>query len=98
MDVVFVDSDLDRLETDASFTGSWSAAVVSKFRQRMQLIRSAADERDLSSLKSLHFERLKGKRDHQHSLRLNKQWRLILELRGKSPGKVVAIVSIEDYH
>lgn len=98
MEVEFSDSNLDRLETDPRFTGEFSAAVVSAFRRRMQMIRSAQDERDFYALKALHFEKLKGKRSHQHSMRLNDQWRLILEFKGKSPDKLVVIVSIEDYH
>lgn len=98
MEVVFADSKLDRLETDAAYTAGLPAPIVSKYRQRMQQIRAAEDERDLRNSKSLHFEKLQGNRSHQHSIRLNKQWRLILELRGDGTSKVVAIVSVEDYH
>lgn len=66
--------------------------------QQMQTIRGAPDERDLYVLKSLHFEKLKGQHSHQHSIRLNDQWRLILEFKGKAPNKTVVIVAIEDYH
>ena len=45
----------------------------------MQMIRAASDERTFYELKSLHFEKLKGDRSHQHSMRLNKQWRFIVE-------------------
>lgn len=98
MEVEFDDENLDRLETDARFMGGFSAALVSLFRRRMQTIRSAPDERDLYALKSLHFEKLEGQRSHQHSIRLNDQWRLILEFKGKAPNKTIVIVAIEDYH
>jgi proteic killer suppression protein len=49
-------------------------------------------------LRSLHFEKLKGARSHQHSMRLNAQYRLIVELHGKGQEKVVYVVGIEDYH
>jgi plasmid maintenance system killer protein len=29
---------------------------------------------------------------------LNKQWRLIIEFEGVTPNKLVAVISIEDYH
>ena len=64
----------------------------------MQVIRSAPDERVFYGMKSLHFEKLQGKRSHQRSIRLNDQWRLIIEFEGKDPGKIVVVVSIEDYH
>jgi len=98
MEVEFDDDDLNRLEVDPLFTGGHSAAIVSSFRLRMQQIRSAADERDFFALRSLHFKRLRGNRAHQHSMRLNRQFRLILELHGKGPQKVVRLVAIEDYH
>ncbi len=98
MEVEFDDENLDQLETDGRFMGGFSAALVAVFRRRMQTIRSAPDERDLYALKSLHFEKLKGQRGHQHSIRLNGQWRLILEFKGKAPNKTFVIVAIEDYH
>ncbi len=98
MEVEFDDDDLDRLETDAQFTAGFSQEIVRSYRRRMQQIRSAVDERDFFQLKSLRFEKLKGNREGQHSIRLNLQWRLILELRGAKPPKVVAIIEIVDYH
>lgn len=98
MDVEFDDEDLDRLEIDARFTAGLSQEVVRAYRRRMQQIRAFNDERDLYAVKSLHFEKLKGSREGQHSIRLNLQWRLILEIRGSHPCKVIGIVEIADYH
>jgi len=98
MEVRFADVRLDRLETDPKYDGGFSQAVVTAFRKRMQLIRAAPDERVFYQLKSLHFEKMKGNRSHQHSLRLNDQWRLILEFEANAPNKTVVVVGIEDYH
>jgi proteic killer suppression protein len=98
MDVEFRDAPLDRLETDASFSAGFSGAIVKAYRKRMQLIRAAPDERNFYALKSLHFEKLKGDRSHQCSMKLNDQWRLILELVGTGREKFAVIVGIEDYH
>ena len=98
MEVEFKNADLDNLETDSNFSGGYSQAIVSKFRQRMQLIRAAVDERAFRNLKSLHFEKLKGNRSHQYSIRLNEQWRLIIEFDKESTPKTVIIIGIEDYH
>ena len=92
------DEDLDRLETDPDFTGGRPAAAVKGFRKVMQFIRAAADERDFYAMRSLRFEKLQGARDHQRSMRLNDQWRLIVELEGKGENKVVVVKGIEDYH
>jgi proteic killer suppression protein len=98
MEVAFDDESLDRLETDPAFTGGFGDPVVKAFRKRMQQIRSAQDERTFFALRSLNFEKLKGDREGQHSMRLNSQWRLIVKLEGKAPMKVVRIIEITDYH
>lgn len=98
MDVEFGDQDLDRLETDADFNAGFSRAIVRAFRMRMQLIRDAVDERAFHEMRSLRFEKLKGARSHQYSMRLNQQWRLIIELKKAVPKNIVVIVGIEDYH
>ena len=98
MRVRFAEANLERLETDPRFTDGRSASVVKAYRSRLNFIRQAVDERDLYAWKSLHFEKLQGTRIHQHSLRLNDQWRLIIELEGAAPNKTVVIVAIEDYH
>jgi proteic killer suppression protein len=98
MEVEFADDDLDRLEVDRRFTAGHDRGVVKAFRKVMQVIRAAPDERDFYALKSLHFEKLQGARAHQRSMRLNDQWRLIVELKGEAPNKTVRVVGIEDYH
>ncbi len=98
MDVRYEDSELERLEFEPSFKGRWSQAVVKAFRKRMQAIRAATDERVFYQMKSFHFERLRGARRHQHSMRLNNQFRLIVEYEGESPNKTIVVISIEDYH
>ena len=98
MEVTHKDANLDRLEYDQTFTGGWPPAIVKSFRKKMQAIRDATDERDIRSMKSFHFEKLQPPRDHQHSIRLNDQWRLILEISGKGDKKLIEIIAIEDYH
>ena len=98
METVFADESLRRLESDPAFKGGFGREVVRAFRKRMQLIRGARDERDFYTLKSLHFEKLKGDREGQYSMRLNQQWRLILEIEKRSNSSTVVIVSIVDYH
>jgi proteic killer suppression protein len=98
MDVAFKDRSLDRLETDASFSAGFGDAVVKAYRKRMQQIRAATDERTFYALRSLHFEKLEGDRKGQFSMRLNDQWRLIVEVQGEAPKKTVYVIEIIDYH
>ena len=98
MEVEFDDPDLDRLEVDGMYTAGYGQAVVRGFRRVINAIRAALDERDLYALRGLRFEKLKGKRQHQHSLCINDQWRLIVEIRGEGATKRIGVVEIEDYH
>jgi toxin HigB-1 len=97
-EVSYRDESLERLERDANYSGGFSEPVVKAFRKRMWFIRNAVDERDLRECKSNHFEKLKGGRAHQFSIRLNDQWRLIIEIGGKGSNKRLVVVGIEDYH
>jgi proteic killer suppression protein len=97
MRVRHADKKIERLETDLRYTAGYDRALVKAFRKRMQLIRGAVDEREFFALKSLHYEKLKGKRQHERSIRLNDQFRLILQLE-EANGRIVVVIGIEDYH
>lgn len=98
MEIEFKHPSYDQLEIDAAFDAEFPLGVVKAYRKRIAFIRGALDERDFYAMKSLHFEKLKGDRAGQYSMRLNDQWRLILEFLPGQSGKVVVIVSIADYH
>ena len=98
MEVEFADEQWDRLEVEVGFNAGLAAEIVRAYRKVIQLIRSAPDERTFYAMKSLHFEKLKGDRAHQRSMRLNNKWRLILEIRQSNPKNVVVVIGIEDYH
>jgi proteic killer suppression protein len=98
MDVEFADEQWDQLETDPEFNAGFAREIVRAYRKRMQAIRAATDERTFYEMKSLHFEKLKGDRDHQRSMRLNSPWRLILEIKPSQPKNIVVVIGIEDYH
>lgn len=90
--------DLVRLYSEPGFDGGFPPGVTRAYRMRVQYIAKARDERDFYAWKSLRYKKLLGNRSHQRSMRLNAQWRLILELRKDDEGTVVVLISIEDYH
>jgi proteic killer suppression protein len=81
------------LEVDRAFTAGFAVEIVRGFRKAMMAIRAAQDSRDLYR-GGLRTEKLKGARQHQHSIRLNDQWRLIVEIDSAK----IKIIAIEDYH
>ena len=95
----FESEELVAMYTDSNYRSkAHSDAVVKAFRKRMQMIVSAVDDREFYRLKSAHYEKLKGKRSHQRSMKLNDQYRLILELEKDKDGNIVVVIGIEDYH
>lgn len=98
MEIEFDGDALRRLASDPGFDAGFGRDVVKAFRKRIQLIRAVPDERDFYAMRSLKFEKLKGKRSDQHSMRLNDQWRLILKLVSRNGGNVVVVVEVADYH
>jgi proteic killer suppression protein len=95
----FEDDDLRRLYSEAGFRlPQFGRELTRQFRKKVGALDQAPDERALRNLKSLHYEKLKGGRTGERSVRLNKQWRLILRLEKDSQGRLVAIIKIDDYH
>lgn len=98
MHVEFDDDELAHVETDPDATAGLSQALVRAFRRRMQSIRAAPDERQFYANRGMHFKQCQGKRRHQHEIRLNDQYRLIVELIGKGSDKVVRVIEVADIH
>jgi len=98
MQYAYEDDGLHRIYTGEDGDGGYDPGVVKAFRKRIQVIKNGRDERDIRVCKGNHYEKLEPPRDHQHSMRLNKQWRLILEWRGEGEDRVLWVIGIEDYH
>ena len=100
MNFRFKGDKLRALYTHEEGAHRYPAAVVSKFFQVMSVISAAANESDLYSLKSLHYEKLKGARGRQgeRSLRLNDQWRLIVRMEADPKGRTVLVIEISDHY
>lgn len=97
MKVQFINKQLLALYT-TGVDHRYSKELITCFFKRMSTIRAAKDERDLYEMKSLHFEKLKGNRSHQRSIRLDHQYRLVIEIQKDSTGNTVLVIDIEDYH
>ena len=98
MRLEFADSKLERLAVDASFTHGLGPEIVRAYRKAVGFLSQCVDERDIRAIRGYRFKQLEGKRSHQYSLRLNDQWRLILELKRDERGKTVVVIDVEDYH
>jgi toxin HigB-1 len=95
----FKDRKLEALYTEEKNAHKYPG-VINDFFEVMAIIDAALDERDLYAQKGLHFEKLAGQRGKkgERSLRLNKQWRLIVALEKDEDGSFLLVIDIEDYH
>jgi toxin HigB-1 len=98
MDVRFEDKHLEALERDIACRTNWDHQIVRGFRKVMQIIRSAPDERTFYAMKSLHYEKMKGKLAQYRTLRLTDQWRLFVQLEAVDQRTRVVVVKIDDPH
>ncbi len=78
--------------------GRYPPEAVTGFFRVMAIIAEAVNERDLYAFKGLRYEKLKGDRSGQHSLRLNTQWRLIVSSLLEPDGRIMLIIEIVDHH
>ncbi|GHU69367.1 plasmid maintenance system killer protein [Spirochaetia bacterium] len=68
--------------------------IQQRARRKLLIIHFAVDENDLSTPPGNRFERLKGNRKDQCSIRINDQWRVVFKwLDGNAYD-----VTIMDYH
>jgi proteic killer suppression protein len=94
--VEWSDHKLRRLYTGGERANAFPPAVVKAFIQRIQSILAAKDERDLRALKSLHYEKLKGR--DGYSMRLNGQWRLEFGRSKTAEGIALRIAAITKHY
>lgn len=98
MDVDFADERWRLIETPQAAETRLPVNVIQSARSKLNAIRAATDERTLRNWKSLHYEKLKGDRCNERSIRLNKQWRLVFLLDDKVTPHKVTVTAVEDYH
>lgn len=98
MKVRYANDDTMLIETDHAHKLRLPVAVVQSARRKIRIIRQATDERDLRSLRSLHYEKLGGKRDGQRSIRLNDQWRLLFKIDRDCEPLEIEILEISNHY
>lgn len=98
MEIEFADADLALIETDDAAKTKLPIAVIKAARRKLTLLRAAPDDRSLRNWKSLHYEKLKGDRDGQRSIRVNNSHRIVFLLDSDTEPQIATILSVEDYH
>lgn len=98
MDVEFADKNLAEIETGDAVKTGLPIAVIRSARRKLVTLRAASDDRTLRNWKSLHYEKLKGDREGQRSIRVNDKYRIVFTLDDDVTPTRATILAIEDYH
>jgi toxin HigB-1 len=98
MEIEFADSDLALIETDEAGKTGLPVAIIKAARKKLTALRAATDDRTLRNWKSLHYEKLKGDREGQRSIRVNEKYRIVFVLDSDTVPQKATIMAIEDYH
>jgi toxin HigB-1 len=98
MEIMFADATLALIETEDAGKTKLPVPVIKSARRKLTVLRAAPDDRSLRNWKSLHYEKLKGGRGDQRSIRLNDQYRMVLTLDENTNPPTITILGIEDYH
>ena len=80
----FFDQELSKIPND----------IVRSLANKIEILNSASSLNDLKRLPGNRLEPLKGSRQGQYSIRINRQWRLCFEWRDDN----VHDVELVDYH
>lgn len=79
MDVIFATQELlDAYDNISVGRRLWGADVAAKYIQRVDTPYAVGSGADLYRLQALRFHALKGSREGQHAIRLDRAWRLIV--------------------
>lgn len=98
MRIEFADKRLALICTPEAHKLGLPIAVIKAARNRLLQLEAAADERDLSNLRSLDYKKLAGDLDGQRQIRVNDQYRIRFVLDDTQKPHVITIISINDPH
>lgn len=98
MRIVFALDVLALIETDEAGATRLPVPVIKSARRKLMVLRAATDDRSLRNWKSLRYEKLKGNREGQRSIRINDQYRMVFRLDEETDPPTITILTIEDYH
>ena len=100
MELRFEDEALERLAYDTAFRSKrWHPTLVRATRKRLLQIQAAPDERTIRNIAGAHLEQLHGERAGTSSIRVDRQYRLIVRfVTDEHTGRTAVIIELVDYH
>jgi proteic killer suppression protein len=74
----------------------YASDIIQRFKKTVLMLQLADDIRELRKYKGLNFEALKGNMKGYYSVRVDKQYRLILQIKEDKSVTISEILVIED--
>lgn len=98
MQIAFNNAYLQKIFENKPITGKpqYSTEVILQFKKTVLKLQYAENIRTLRQFKGLNFEALKGDMKGYYSVRVNKQYRLILSIEEGKHITITDVVIIED--
>ncbi|MDN6706345.1 type II toxin-antitoxin system RelE/ParE family toxin [Corynebacterium glyciniphilum] len=99
MRIEYADDTLRRAAEERGFLPKqWGPELLKAYRKKVGFLAQANDDRDLYNYKALHLEKLSGDRRGTSSVRLNSQFRLILNFRTDPTGRTVIVLDVTNHY
>src|SRR5687768_17225663 len=98
MIVQFSNAYMEKLFQDKAVPGKpkYSREVIAKFKKTILMLQFADNIREIRSFKGLNFEALKGDLKGFYSVRIDKQYRLILSIDRNEKITLVEFITVHD--
>ena len=99
MDIEYANDNLERLAFDEDYTMGLPPQVAKKYRDRIALILGAPNEQVFRALQgSLDYKKLKGAKDNEKQMRLNRTHRIRMHVIDRGEGPIARINGAGDFH
>lgn len=97
--LAYEDDDLRLLATKSDFhLKQYGRDVERGYRKAIGLLTSASSQMELRQFKGLRLEKVDHDFPGCHSVRINGQWRLIIEFAKQDDDQIIIVIKITDYH
>lgn len=99
MRIEYADDTLRRAAEERDFRPKkWGPELLKAYRKKIGFLSQATDERDLYNYKALRLEKLSANRRGTSSIRLNNQFRLILNFRTDPTGRTIIVLEVTNHY
>ena len=98
MVITFEHEWIRRLALEDTYLAGFSREVVAMFRQRIAQLDAVVDERNFHQIHGWGFEKCKKEWKGYYAIRINRQFRIVFEIRKGTSGNEIHIVYVGDYH